>query len=583
MKKLKNETKIETSQKQIIDKASFILSKKINELNDRDKTLQQFINFILKDGFSTTYFKIPININTDKNSLNCLKYYVEIIYEIFQLKTEKREFIYSSDLSTAKIINDTIPIKFEEFMFIFRKIKKDFTNEYSEDKKAIYLKLKNALMKKKGIFSILELYQIYFCSLCSKPDILQFIFFQMHKNMYINYYVNINYKNYAPNFNNQICLKLILLYLEELEKRNEEFLYIYIDLIFHFNWYFNKKYNESINKDYIRTAIKKTHLKIEQKNLKSRLNLTGTIGSIFLSYLLVEFNIPKNIFNIKNIDEISNYYLKDEIKKLENKDIKNNNSTEPSEKSNNNNNKNNNNDIITEKKMDINNIKTDAKSVDELNQKINSIVSNYELRFAQNDLIIKELRNEKEKDKKKILENEQKILENKNKINELQEEIEIINSKLNNIMLRDKLKNFLNTFGGEFNQLEKEIIANDRTKRGEVALSAFRKKFFNCRGKERFVMIQEFIEKVGKIYNRGNFFAHNIDLSKYQKEISLFKAQNNINFVVNDDIIVLLKLCEIPNENIIDLSKFMMICFDSDFNTRIEKGKNIIENYILNK
>ena len=87
--------------------------------------------------------------------------------------------------------------------------------------------------------------------------------------------------------------------------------------------------------------------------------------------------------------------------------------------------------------------------------------------------------------------------------------------------------------------------------------------------------------KVGNLYNRGNCFAHTLDLIQYQDEISAFKTQNNINFVINDEIIVLLKLCEISNDKVSVLADFMMKCFDGDFNTIIQRGQNAITNFIL--
>ena len=452
MQKTEYKKEIEISKKIIIDKGQYILSKNIDELSIEDKTLQEFINFILKDGLSTRYLKLPININTDKISLNCLQIYVELIYEIFLMVPDKRKKIYSSEPQEVNKINPTILKKIKEFKLLFDKKTKDLTTYYSEDKQFILETLKNKLKKQKGILSLLEFYQICFCSLFSHPDILKYMFFKMNKNIYIYYFGDINYYYYSANFDNNICLEIISLYLEELKNRNECYLIIYINIIFHFTWLFNKDYNEIINKKYIRDAIQKTYSKIKEKNIKDK----NTIGPIFLSYLLIEFNIPKKFLNIKNIDEISNYYLKNEIQS--NKQINNNSSTEISEKSkeelkiNYNNNKPSDDANSIEKIIEINNNmesdESQAKIIEELNQKIKFLILSYEKQ-------------------------EKKLKEHEKEIKAVKEEMEKINNKLNNIMLRDKLKNFLNTIGGEFNQKEKDIISNDRTKRGEASLMAF--------------------------------------------------------------------------------------------------------------
>lgn len=199
-----------------------------------------------------------------------------------------------------------------------------------------------------------------------------------------------------------------------------------------------------------------------------------------------------------------------------------------------------------------------TKTIEELNRKIKFLILSYE-------------------------EHEKKINENKKEISGLKGEMEKIKIKLNNIMLRDKLINFLNTIGGEFNQAEKDIISNDRTKRGEASLMAFKRKYWLYFKRERFKLIQELIEKVGNLYNKGNLIAHTLDLSQYKDEISAFKTQNKINFVINDEIVVLLKLCEISSDKINVLSNFMMKCFDSDFNTIIKKGQDVIINFMLDR
>lgn len=569
MQKSEYKKEIEISKKIIIDKGQYILSKTIDELSNEDKTLQEFINYILKDGFSTRYLKLPININTDKISLNCLQKYVELIYEIFLMAPDKRKKIYSSEPQEVNKINPTILKKIKELKLSFDKKTKDLTTYYSEDKQYILERLKDKLKKQKGILSLLELYQICFCSLFSHPDILKYMFFKMNKDIYIYYFGEINYNYYGANFDNNICLEIISLYLEELKNRNESNLIIYINIIFHFTWLFNKDYNEIINKNYIKDAIQKTYFKIKEKNVKDK----NIIGPIFLSYLLIKLNIPKKFLNIKNIDEISNFYLKNEIQS--NKQRNNNSSTEISEKSkeelkkNNNNNKSSDDANSIEKIIEINNNmesdESQTKTIEELNRKIKFLTLSYE------------------EHEKKINENTKIINENKKEISGLKGEMEKIKIKLNNIMLRDKLINFLNTIGGEFNQAEKDIISNDRTKRGEASLMAFKRKYWLYFKRERFKLIQELIEKVGNLYNKGNLIAHTLDLSQYKDEISAFKTQNKINFVINDEIVVLLKLCEISSDKINVLSNFMMKCFDCDFNTIVKKGQDVIINFMLDR
>lgn len=408
MEKERNVRDIEVHKKQIIEKGQFILNQKVNELSDEDKDLQEFIGYILKDGFSTRYIKLPANINTDTNSLNCFLKYIEIIYEIFLVSPNKRKEIYSSEFQYVEQEIKAVGQKIKEFKQLFGQKTKDLTTGYSNDKKYILESIKDSLKRQKRFLSLLELYQIYFCSLLSEPDILKYSFYKLNKYMYINYFGDINYNYYGANFDNKICLEIISLYLEEIKNRNEEHLNVYINIIFHFTWLFNRDYNKLIDKNILRRAIQKTNLKIKEKQITKNKSM---IGPIFLSYLMIEINIPKQFLNIKNIEEISNYYLKDEIQGYNQK--KNNNSTESSDKSNehregNNNNKFNNGENSTGEIIEIkNNTETDAKTIEELNEKIKLIIVENNLRFEEQD----------------------------KKISELKEEIENVKSKLNNIML----------------------------------------------------------------------------------------------------------------------------------------------------
>ena len=160
MQKERNIGEIEGNKKQIIEKGQFIIKQKVDELSNEDRDLQEFMEYILKDGFSTRYIKLPSN-NTDTNSLNCFLKYVEIIYEIFLISPDKRKELYSLELQNVERKNKTVGQKIKEFKQLFEQRTKDLKAANSNDKQYILESIKDSLRRQKRFISLLAYYFKY--------------------------------------------------------------------------------------------------------------------------------------------------------------------------------------------------------------------------------------------------------------------------------------------------------------------------------------------------------------------------------------------------------------------------------------
>lgn len=149
-----------------------------------------------------------------------MKKFIQILDILFAFEDKKREEIYSKSLDD--INGSSLEKKIKDFHFYINKNKYNFI-QYSQDKNEIYLKLDEILSKQKqNLFYIIAHFQINFSKIISEPDILKFIFFKIYRWKYMNnFQKKIDLKNNYANFNNEICLNLVLSFFEELDEKRK--------------------------------------------------------------------------------------------------------------------------------------------------------------------------------------------------------------------------------------------------------------------------------------------------------------------------------------------------------------------------
>ncbi len=403
----KHNEKIESINDDIVNGANKLLNKK-EGLSEKDKSFNQFLLYVLADKYTISIEKENM-YKWDKSSLQIMRKFIQILNILYEYDDKKREEIY--DKSLEQINDSSLNRLIKEFQFLINKSKKDFT-QFSKEKNIIYLKLDKILSgQKQNLFYIIDRYQINFSKIISEPDILKFIFFKIYRWKYINNNWKIDLKSYYSNFNNETCLNLALLFLEELDEKKR---IIYLSLIFNFDLIFKGNANIKYRKELLQIAIDETSENINKKVIDDK-NINFIIHN-FLDNLKPKPFIKNNIqAKINNEDEKTNT------------EAKSSNGNNNGEKS------------LNTNEINILNFKNFEKDNEH-----NGVTTN---NISSNTLTLEKLKEElDEKWEKKF----QLLTDNYNemskKVSSLENQVEDLKNELNTIEIRDQIRNLINSF-----------------------------------------------------------------------------------------------------------------------------------------
>jgi hypothetical protein len=189
----------------------------------------------------------------------------------------------------------------------------------------------------------------------------------------------------------------------------------------------------------------------------------------------------------------------------------------------------NNSNVIASKKEE-NNITNQPK------EEINNLNNQELYSLIQQQLSTQENENKRRFSEleKKVSEQKDEILKHKDEISKLQSEIECLKGTISTIQIRKLAKNFLNIFKSNLSQEEIEIIKQDNTKRAEETIKSLRRKYPLSTETENFKIVCEIVNKSGETLNKGNCFAHSLNLKDYEVEIMEYKEKHNIK-LANDE------------------------------------------------
>ena len=297
MSKKKNDEEIESIKDDIVIGANKLLNRK-EGLSEKDKSFNEFLIYVFADKYSINIEKVIMN-NWDKNALQIMRKYIQILNTLYEFDDRKREEIYNKSL---KEINDTsLNGRIKEFEFLINKTKNNF-NQYSKEKNIIYLKLDNILSgQQQNLFYIIDRYQINFSKIISEPDIMNFIFFKINRLNFIKNGWKIDLNNIYSNFNDETCLNLVLLFLEELDEKKR---IIYLSLIFNFDLIFKGKAHINYSKELLQRSIDETSENINKKVIDEK-NI-NTIIHNYLDNLKNGISFIKNSIQTKNNEDEKN-------------------------------------------------------------------------------------------------------------------------------------------------------------------------------------------------------------------------------------------------------------------------------------
>ena len=277
---------------EIISKVKEILA--ISAETDQDKALQQFVRFIFTDEFKKDTITEPVK-NREKDSYKFLEQYIKLVHSLFKLKKDERNKLYN-DASLYKGYNEISQHKEQLDKLVAKKdddlskIKKDKMNQLNVIKSYLYNLISH---QPKTLFSNLDEFHFYFILYIPSSSTLQFLLYSILKNKFRDVFIKFDYQDFCPNFDDETCLNLIILFFDNIKNKKRELLFIFALLILQYEVIFKYRINKKYPKFILQHAAEKTVQIVESKTLQN---------GLILEYTYIEY--------LSNLDKI--IYLYDE-------------------------------------------------------------------------------------------------------------------------------------------------------------------------------------------------------------------------------------------------------------------------------
>ena len=277
---------------EIISKVKEILA--ISAETDQDKALQQFVRFIFTDEFKKDAITEPVK-NREKDSYKFLEQYIKLVHSLFKLKKDERNKLYN-DASLYKGYNEISQHKEQLDKLVAKKdddlskIKEDKMNQLNVIKSYLYNLISH---QPKTLFSKLDEFHFYFILYIPSSSTLQFLLYSILKNKFMDIFIKFDYQDFCPNFDDETCLNLIILFFDNIKNEKRELLFILALLILQYEVIFKYRINKKYPKFILQYAAEKTVQIVESKTLQN---------GLILEYTYIEY--------LSNLDKI--IYLYDE-------------------------------------------------------------------------------------------------------------------------------------------------------------------------------------------------------------------------------------------------------------------------------
>ena len=277
---------------EIISKVKEILA--ISAETDQDKALQQFVRFIFTDEFKKDTITEPVK-NREKDSYKFLEQYIKLVHSLFKLKKDERNKLYN-DASLYKGYNEISQHKEQLDKLVAKKdddlskIKEDKMNQLNVIKSYLYNLISH---QPKTLFSKLDEFHFYFILYIPSSSTLQFLLYSILKNKFRDVFIKFDYQDFCPNFDDETCLNLIILFFDNIKNEKRELLFILALLILQYEVIFKYRINKKYPKFILQHAAEKTLQIVESKTLQN---------GLILEYTYIEY--------LSNLDKI--IYLYDE-------------------------------------------------------------------------------------------------------------------------------------------------------------------------------------------------------------------------------------------------------------------------------
>ena len=515
------------SEGEVLQKVNEILS--LSTETRQDKAFQQFVRYIFTNGFKENNISLPIK-KRFKESFKFLENYVKLIHSLFKLKKDERMALYNSDPSIKisnqiseliKSLNILINKKNEELS----KILNDKSNNLNIIKSYFFNIISN---QPNTLFKLLDMLHFYFILYIPSLSVLKFVMFSILKNKFNDVLSNFDYKEFCPDFDNEICQNLIILFFENIKNEKREYLFIFALLVFKYEEIFKNIKEKKISKYILQYTAKKTYEIVKSKTLDNPLISEYTYNEYLFNLentiVLLEEK-KKNLFKKRNESTINNTHSYQNSNENQSTAIKNNEQKEKEDVEIQNN-------KVTGENIDLKN-KSKKDEDTEINK--NNILSSINISTGNiNDKDVSEIKNA---NKINIIDNNNSNMNiSNNKI--IEENISQINKPNIIISENNEAKDIMNLPKDKMDNLTTQALYSmfkEKYSEQEAKVSELKEKY-----SEQEVKISELKEKLSEEEenNRKKFSVLNREISSLKSIISSIQirslAKNFLKIFKND-------------------------------------------------
>ena len=314
------------SEDEILQKVNEILCLSTETI--QDKAFQQFVRYIFTNGLKENNISLPIK-KRFKEPFKYLENYVKLIHSLFKLKKDERNSLYKSDPS-IKISNEiselikSLNILIDKKKEVLSNILIDKSNNLNIIKSYLFNIINN---QPNTIFKLLDIFHFYFILYIPSLSVLKFLMFSILKNKFNDVLSNFDYKEFCPDFDNEICQNLIILFFENIKNEKREYLFIFALLVFKYEEIFKNIKEKKISKYILQYTAKKTYGIVKSKTLDNLLisEYTYTEYLFNLEQTIVLLEEKKaNLFKKRNESTINNTHSYQNSNENQSTAIKNN-------------------------------------------------------------------------------------------------------------------------------------------------------------------------------------------------------------------------------------------------------------------
>ena len=297
--------------KEIMKKVNLILSIPQAKQNPHDKLFIDYLKYIFSNEFIE--FNISsINKNKEKNAYKYLKNYIQILSVLFKKDKTEREALYQDKESN---LGNELSNLFSSLKLFRKRMNILFNPDKLNDKVFIFF-YTYFLGLTKTLSGSLTFFFYCLGFMIPKLNTLKLLLYNFLKEQFPAFLKKFDFKEFCPDLQNNNCLNLILLYVENIAKNNLEILFIYALLISKYEYIF-RSFEKDIDAKILEKSVEQTLVIVKKKTIDNQV-IGMYIYSYFHYYLQGNLESQENDIETENSNNSINEDIYDEEKNEEN-------------------------------------------------------------------------------------------------------------------------------------------------------------------------------------------------------------------------------------------------------------------------